>query len=130
MEMIHEIEVIAEYEGYTIEEAKLTYAARQKLPAGAFCGPERSYPAHDAAHVRNGFARLGTFGKRLPKAVAMRIYRCLVRRAKRFGIDHDPKRFAWLTGRKTVEESFQEDAKDTEKKLKALWKEMGWEWKY
>ena len=78
---------MVDLEGYSFEEAKLSYAAREKLPSSAFCGPNRTYPAHDAAHVRNGLARLGTFGSRLKPAVRARILGCLKRRAKRFGIE-------------------------------------------
>jgi hypothetical protein len=83
---MEDYEFIAEFEGYTIQEAKLTYAARQKLPATAFCGPHKSYPASDAAHVRNGLARLSQFGHRLKPAVRAKIHSCLVSRAKRFGV--------------------------------------------
>jgi hypothetical protein len=83
---MEDYEVIAEYEGLTIQEAKLSYAARQKLPATAFCGPNKSYPAHDAAHVRNGLSRLSQFGHRLKPAVRARIHSCLMSRAKRFGV--------------------------------------------
>lgn len=78
---------IMAYEGYTFEEAVLTYQARKDLPASAFCGPDKSYPAHDAAHVKNGLARLSQFGHRLNAAVRARIHACLVRRAKRFGVE-------------------------------------------
>jgi len=40
MTEIREVLTIAEYEGVSIEEAKLSYAARQDLPATAFCGPD------------------------------------------------------------------------------------------
>lgn len=83
---MEDYEVIAEYEGMTIQEAKLTYAARKKLPATAFCGPNHSYPAHNAAHVRSGLQRLSQFGARLKPAVRARIHGCLVSRAKRFGV--------------------------------------------
>jgi hypothetical protein len=33
------------------EDAKLTAAARKKLPDSVFCGPGRSFPAHDKTHV-------------------------------------------------------------------------------
>lgn len=92
------IESVKLYEGLefvTFEEAKLTYARRQKLPASAFCGPDRSYPAHDAKHVRNAFARLATFGGKLPKATRAKIYRCLRSRAKKYGIEHDAKNYKW-----------------------------------
>lgn len=90
MEEFTEIEVLeamVRFEGIEINEAKLTYARRQKLPSSAFCGPKRTYPAHDAAHVRNGLARLGTFGGRLKPAVRARILACLRRRAKRYNIE-------------------------------------------
>lgn len=82
------LQALAEYEGiFDVEEARLTYARRKKLPASAFCGPKRTYPAHDKAHVKNGIARLGTFGHRLPPATRRRIFACLKARAKRMGID-------------------------------------------
>jgi len=81
------LKAMVELEGYTFEEAKLTYAKRENLPDSAFCGPHRSYPAHDAAHVRNGLARLGTFGHRLSPATRASILRCLKVRAKRYEIE-------------------------------------------
>jgi len=86
---------IVEYEGLSIQEAKLNYAERKDLPDSAFCGPDRTYPAQDAAHVRNGLARLAVFGGRLPDAIRKKIYLCLVRRAKKFGVEHDPKKYKW-----------------------------------
>lgn len=81
------LKAMVELEGYSFEEAQLSYTKRENLPDSAFCGPHRSYPAHDAAHVRNGLARLGTFGHRLSPAVRARILSCLKARAKRFGIE-------------------------------------------
>jgi hypothetical protein len=80
-------EIIADFEGYTIQEAKLEYAARQDLPASAFCGPNRSYPSHDAAHVRNGLARISQFGSKMKPKVRARIEGCLKSRARRFGVE-------------------------------------------
>jgi hypothetical protein len=82
--MTDEYEDIMEFEGLTIEEAKLSYAERKNLPASAFCGPNRSYPAHDAAHVRNALARLH-FVK--SPAIRAKIMACLRRRAKKFGVE-------------------------------------------
>lgn len=121
---MREIDTIVEYEGLTIQEAKLSYAERQKLPKTAFCGPDRSYPAYDAAHVRNGFARLATFGKKLPREVAKKIYRCLVKRAKKYKIEHDPSKFKWLLGKKTVKETVEEMDKEDEKLLEFLDEEL------
>ena len=37
--------------------AKLTAAARKKLPASTFAGPGRSYPVNDRTHAANAKAR-------------------------------------------------------------------------
>lgn len=37
--------------------AKLTAAARKKLPASKFAGPDKSYPVNDASHAANAKAR-------------------------------------------------------------------------
>lgn len=75
-----------EFEGFTVEEAALTYKQRENLPNTAFCGPSRTYPAHDAKRVRAGLQRLSQFGGRLKPAVRNSIFNCLKRRAKRMGI--------------------------------------------
>lgn len=75
------------FEGFTVEEAQLTYQQRKDLPTSAFCGPGRSYPAQDADHVRNGLARLGTFGGKLSPKIRGRILGCLRARAKKYGIE-------------------------------------------
>ena len=76
---------IYEGEDLTVEEAKLSYAERKNLPSSAFCGPDRSFPAHDAAHVRNGLARLKQ--SKFSPAIRARIHSCLSRRAKKYGIE-------------------------------------------
>jgi hypothetical protein len=74
-----------------MNDAKLSYASRQKLPDSAFCyvsgsgeAKVRKFPAHDAAHVRNGLARLPQ--AKLPDGAKSKILGCLKRRAKRFGV--------------------------------------------
>lgn len=37
--------------------AKLTAAARKKIPTSKFAGPDRSYPVQDKAHAANAKAR-------------------------------------------------------------------------
>jgi hypothetical protein len=83
----HDEEWYSIYEGeaVTIEEAKLSYAERSKMPSSAFCGPDRSFPANDAAHVRNGLARLKN--SNFSPAIKARILACLRRRAKKYGIE-------------------------------------------
>lgn len=88
MDESREVQTLIELEGFNVEEAVLSYAARKKLPKSAFCGPDRSYPAHDAAHVRNAFTRLAQFGRKLPESVRKRIHSCLMRKAKKFGVEH------------------------------------------
>lgn len=46
-----------------IDERKLSYAARKKLPKGSFVYPgERKYPIPDKAHARNALARVSQHG--------------------------------------------------------------------
>lgn len=70
-----------------LQDAKLTTAARKKLSGSAFCGPERSFPAHDAPHARNALARLGQgFPKGASTEVKARIKACVMRKAKKLGV--------------------------------------------
>lgn len=43
--------------------AKLTTAARKRLPKSAFAGPGRSYPVQDRAHAANAKARATQMAK-------------------------------------------------------------------
>jgi hypothetical protein len=54
---------------------KLTTKARNKLPATAFAGPDRSYPMPDNAHAANAKARATQAANagRISKAVEARI---------------------------------------------------------
>jgi hypothetical protein len=93
------------YEGLTFQEAVLSYKARQNLPATAFCGPNRSYPAHDAKRIHNGFARLSQFGHRLEKNIVSRIHAGLVRKAKDKGIEHSECKHCRKGSKKKIEET-------------------------
>jgi hypothetical protein len=77
------IDAIVELEGLPFGEAKLTYKAREKLPDSAFCGPNRTYPAHDPAHIKNAIARLMQIK---PKGWK-KILKCVCGRAKKAGIE-------------------------------------------
>ena len=56
--------------------AELTSKARAKLPAGAFAGPDRSYPIQDASHARNALSRVAQHGSPALKAqVRAKIHR-------------------------------------------------------
>lgn len=93
-----------EYEGLTFEEAVLSYKARQKLPKGAFCGPDRSYPTQDAAHVRSAFQRLSQFGRKMSPALRKRIHGCIVGKAKKLGVKH---KGCWICGGKKFKETVE-----------------------
>lgn len=44
--------------------AKLTTAARNKLPNSAFAGPDRSFPVNDKSHAANAKARASEMEKK------------------------------------------------------------------
>lgn len=80
-------------DGYEIDhnDADLTYAQTKALPDSAFCfvrgsGDDkvRKFPAHDAAHVRNGLARLPQSD--LSSADKTKVLNCLKSRAKKYNI--------------------------------------------
>ena len=49
--------------------AKLTTAARKKLPSKSFAEPgKRAYPIQDASHARNALARVAQHGSSSEKA--------------------------------------------------------------
>ena len=102
------IEVIAHYEGLSIQEAVLTFAERKKMPQKSFCGPNKTYPAYDKKHVASSFKRLLQFGHRLPIEVRETIYKGLISRAKRYGVEHDPKKYKW--GKQITETAYSPDA--------------------
>jgi hypothetical protein len=52
--------------------AKLTKAARSKIPATKFALPGRRYPVEDAAHARNALARVAQKGTPAEKATVRR----------------------------------------------------------
>jgi hypothetical protein len=62
-----------------MDEAKLSTKQRKKLPAKAFCGPKRSFPANDCKHVKAGLSLLGRYKGPGSKAS---IRACLYRKAR------------------------------------------------
>jgi len=125
MKNIREVETIAWVEGLSIEEAALNFAQRKDFPKTAFCGPDRSYPAHDGKEVRDGFKKLAQIGKKLPRGVALSIYLRLVKKAEKFKIGYSTTLFEWLVGEKSVEESVVEAEKEDEKLRDWLYEEEG-----
>jgi hypothetical protein len=84
-------ELLMEDKQMNISNTKLSTASRQKLPDSAFCyvagsgeGKVRKFPAHDAAHVKNGLTQVSQ--TELPESAKSKILACLKRKAKRFEI--------------------------------------------
>jgi len=88
------IEHLMQVEGLSEDEAVLTTKTRKALPGTAFCGPERSYPAHDMAHARNALARVSQFGS---PALQKRVRACVYRK------------FPGLKARKQARENINEN---------------------
>lgn len=65
----------------TAQEKALTTKQRKALPASAFCGPNRTFPAHDLVHAVQGLRMLGRYKGPGNKA---RIRACLLRKAAAF----------------------------------------------
>lgn len=64
-------------------EAKLSTADRKKLPGASFCGPNRSFPVHDKAHVTAALRLLGRYKGPGEKG---RIRSCIMRKASKLGM--------------------------------------------
>jgi hypothetical protein len=52
--------------------AKLSTAARKRIPSGEFALPGRRYPIEDKAHARNALARVSQKGTPAEKAAVRR----------------------------------------------------------
>ena len=68
----------------TLNDAKLSASARKKLPDSAFCGPGKSFPAHDKAHVTAGLNLLNK--SNFEDATKLKIKAGLYRKGKQYGI--------------------------------------------
>jgi hypothetical protein len=75
----------------TLENAgvdkKLTGAARKKLKSSTFCGPGRSFPVPDCAHVTAARRLIGRFKSTMDAKA--KIMSCVNRKAKSLGCDKD-----------------------------------------
>lgn len=65
------------------KSAKLTTKTRKKLPGSVFCGPGRSFPVHDCAHVRAAKVYLNR--SRFSASTRQKIAACINRKAKALG---------------------------------------------
>lgn len=87
------------------EDAKLVAKTRNALPASAFCGPNRSYPAHDRPHAINALARAKQYAS---TALYNKIKACVCRK------------FSGLPACSKDSELAQVDDKFTDKEMEEL----------
>jgi len=71
-------------EEYEAADAKLSTAQRKKLSESTFCGPDRSFPVPDCAHVTAARRLIGRYKGPGSKA---KILSCVNRKAKALGCD-------------------------------------------
>lgn len=70
-----------------VADAKLSAAQRNKLKSSTFCGPNRSFPVPDCAHVTAARRLIGRYhGSAATKA---KIMACVNRKAKQLGCSSD-----------------------------------------
>ncbi|MHA2066834.1 MAG: hypothetical protein ACXABY_20885 [Candidatus Thorarchaeota archaeon] len=67
----------------TEKDAKLTTAQRKKLKGSTFCGPNRSFPVPDCAHVTAARRLIGR--AKVSSSTKSRILSCVSRKAKALG---------------------------------------------
>lgn len=86
-----------------VEDAKLTTKQREKLPNSAFCGPDRSFPAHDCSHVRAGLSLLGRYKGKGSKS---QIRECLYRKARQLNCFKSKEKDAFAGNIDTIREFY------------------------
>ena len=125
---------------HELGDAKLSTEQRKKLAAGTFCGPERSFPVPDCAHVTAARRLVGR--AKLSASQEERVLACVNRKAKSMSCDEEDgqlaelkkdytealKRIQMLEGRleKAINAiaEYRKDSVSTEKdenKLEILW---------
>lgn len=72
-------------DGATSADAKLSTAQRKKLQSSTFCGPNRSFPVPDCAHVTAARRLIGRAN--VGASTKSRILACVSRKAKSLGCD-------------------------------------------
>lgn len=65
------------------KDTKLTTEQRDKFPDSAFCGPNKSFPGHDKAHVTAGLSLLDRV--EASDANKAKVRACLFRKGKKYG---------------------------------------------
>lgn len=78
-----EFDIMAE-DDESFKDAKLSTKKRKKLKGSTFCGPDRSFPVPDCAHVTAARRLIGR-AKGLSASQKARILACVSRKAKSLG---------------------------------------------
>lgn len=95
-----------------VKDAKLSSEQRNKLSGSTFCGPGRSFPVPDCAHVTAARRLIGR--AKVSDATKSKILGCVSRKAKSLGCGGGAKKDAQTA--QTVEKSDTIQAQDTELK--------------
>lgn len=74
-------------------DARLTSEQRKKLKKSQFCGPNRSFPVPDCAHVTAALRLLGR--AKLSQAAKDRVRACVMRKARAMGCKAGSRDSAW-----------------------------------
>jgi len=80
-------------EQFSVEDAKLSTAQRKKLGSSTFCGPNRSFPVPDCAHVTAARRLIGRF--KAGESTKAKVLSCVNRKARALGCDASTSRDAY-----------------------------------
>lgn len=83
-------EILKPYIDEKLEDAKLSTKKRKKLKSSTFCGPDRSFPVPDCAHVAAARRLIGR-AKGLSATQKQSILSCVARKAKKLGCKSSKK---------------------------------------
>ena len=96
------------------EDSQLTSEQRKELPESAFCGPERSFPVHDCAHVTA--ARRLISRSKLSESEKSKVLSCVNRKAERMNCDASEETLKLLSEISSLKEQYS----DLENKFKLV----------
>ena len=98
----------------TNQDAGLTAEERKELPDSAFCGPERSFPVHDCAHVTAAKRLVGR--SKLSGEAKAKVLACVNKKSSSMSCDASEEAMKLLSEINTLKEQYS----DLESKFKAV----------
>lgn len=96
------------------EDAQLTAEKRNELPDSAFCGPERSFPVHDCAHVTAARRLIGR--SKLSEDAKAKVLSCVDKKAKAMNCDASEETLKLLSEISALKKQYS----DLESKFKTV----------